>query len=200
MDKDSFHSLFADIEGCFSKTLKQGEILFTQGDSADFVFSVEAGELRSMRYGRDGSAICLHTSAEGESFAAAALFTDVYHCNGEAARTTQVWCYPRTAVLKRLDENTTCRNQVFALLATEVRYLRSLLELRGTASASERVHQFLKLQADGDGVIRFKRPLVSYARELGMAHETFYRTLADLEKEAVIERLDKRLFRVLPEP
>lgn len=197
MDNDYFYALFSDLDGCRLKRLKKGEVLFQQGDSADYVFSVKQGELRAMRYSRDGSAICLHTAGEGESFASAALFTPSYHCNGEAALKTEVWCYPREGVLARLDSDPDCRNRVFSQLAGEVRYLRSLLELRGTVSATERVHQYLKLQADGKGLIRFQRPLVNYARELGMAHETFYRALADLEKDGVIERIDKRQFRVL---
>jgi CRP-like cAMP-binding protein len=109
MGKIGFHELFADAKGTFKKSLAQGDILFRQGDLADWVFSVERGELRLLRYTPDGQVFCLHTAGDGENFAEAALFTDIYHCNSEAGNDTVVWCYCRAEVLKRIEEDARCR-------------------------------------------------------------------------------------------
>ena len=193
-----FHNYFSNLTGVFQKKLKAGEVLFRQGDPADWVFSVISGELRLLRYSSDGHAVCLHRARSGESFAEAALFFDHYHCNGEVVGETRVWCYPRAAVLRRLREDPDCMENVFDLLARQVRGLRLQLELRGISSATERVLQFLRLRADDNGAVSLSGTLMIYAQELGMAHETLYRALAELERSGHIARPDKKLILINP--
>jgi CRP-like cAMP-binding protein len=192
-----FKSLFEQLPGVFTRRLIAGDILFRQGDPAEHVFSVESGALRLVRYTTDGHAVCLHTARNGDSFAEAALFTDQYHCNGEALKDTLVWCYPCSEVLRRLAEDTRSMEQVFELMATQVRYLRLLLELRGVRSAPERIMQLFRLRADSSGMVHFTDSLLATAQELGLAHETFYRALSLLEKQGEIKRLDPRTIRLL---
>ena len=198
MEKLCFHDLFADIQGVQKKSLDRGETLFRQGDRADMVFSVASGELQLLRYTSDGHAVCLHTAQEGESFAEAALFTDVYHCNGKATKKTGAWCYPRAEVLQKIEDDPRCMRQFCQLLAAHVRHLRLLLELRSLRSASDRVLQFYRLRADEQHQVHLSGSLLDVAKELGMAQETFYRTLAELEKNGIIRRLDNKTFLLPP--
>lgn len=194
MGKICFHDLFADVKGVLKISFGRGDVLFHQGDPADFVYSVERGELQLLRYTSDGHAVCLHTASDGESFAEAALFTDTYHCNGEATKYTEAWCYPRAEVLKRIETDARCMQQFYSLLAAQVRHLRLLLELRSIHSASERLMQFFRLRADQKNIVYLPGSLLDVARELGMAHETLYRTLAKLEKAGEFRRLNHRTF------
>ena len=75
-----------------------------------------------------------------------------------------------------------------------MRHLRLLVELRSIQTAAERVLHYLRVQADARGRVRLPAPLISGARELGMAHETFYRSLAELEKSGTLRRLDTLTF------
>lgn len=81
-----------------------------------------------------------------------------------------------------------------ALLASQVRSLRAWLELRNILSARERVIQYLlsAVQA-GTGELTLHGPIKEVAFELGLAHETLYRTLADLEVEGTISRGNKKI-------
>ena len=82
---------------------------------------------------------------------------------------------------------------LLAHLAGQVITLRARLEIRNIRAAEERVIQYLHLvagdgDADGDDAIEFSRPLKDVAAEIGLTHETFYRTLTKLERAGVIKR------------
>lgn len=193
----SFHDLFSRLRGTHRKTLQKGSLLFRQGDSADYVYYVQSGELRLVRYTPDGHSVCLHTAYDGESFAEAALFTDIYHCNGEVMKDSEVWCYPRLGVLKKINTDPVCMRRFHAILASQVRHLRFLMELRGIQSATERVTQYFRMLADRDGKVHLRDTLFETSKEIGMAHETFYRTIKKLEKNGTIRREGKRTFIIL---
>ena len=56
-------------------------------------------------------------------------------------------------------------------------------------SARKRVLHHVALAAGKDGrTMRLEGTLMNLAAELGLSHEVFYRTLADLEKAGVIAR------------
>jgi CRP-like cAMP-binding protein len=189
MSISAFNDLFSDITNPKNKSLQQGELLFEQGDPATDIFVVQKGCIRLVRYTHEGYAVPIYSAYEGESFAEAAIFSEIYHCNAEAAFPSIIWCYPKEQVLEILHTSPEKSDRFIALLTHQVRSLRSLLELRSIHSASERTLQYLFLNADPQD-LEIKR-LGTYkdmAHELGLAHETFYRALAKLEKEGKIQR------------
>ena len=63
------------------------------------------------------------------------------------------------------------------------------LELRGVQSARKRLLQYIALSTpDGTSAMPLDRPFKFMAEDLGLAPETFYRTLAELEKNGLISR------------
>jgi CRP-like cAMP-binding protein len=190
----SFHDLFSDIEGIQKKSFEKGDVLFRQGDPAELVYFVESGELQLIRYTSDGHTVCLHSAVSGESFAEASLFTDIYHCNGEAAKNSIIWSYPRKGVLKKINHDKRCMESFYSLLAGQIRHMRFLMELKSIRSASERVLQYFRAMADEKNQVTLTHSLYNTAKDLGMAHETFYRTVAKLEKSGHLSRIDKRNF------
>jgi DNA-binding MarR family transcriptional regulator len=67
--------------------------------------------------------------------------------------------------------------------------LRTQLENRSLRTARARVLHYLGLQAHSiDRVVRVNGNLQRMASELGLTHESLYRTLAALEVEGAIER------------
>jgi DNA-binding IclR family transcriptional regulator len=74
-------------------------------------------------------------------------------------------------------------------LSYQVHDLRTLIELRTIRSAKERVLTYLLQHAEiGGNTVHVAGSLKDLAQELGLAHETFYRTLAELEREGRVER------------
>ena len=76
-------------------------------------------------------------------------------------------------------------------LASQVRDLRTKLELRNIRSAKERVLAWLRLRtADDSPPASLNRSWTLIAEELGLTREAVYRALAVLERERRIERHD----------
>ena len=71
-------------------------------------------------------------------------------------------------------------------LTTQVRDLRMLNEIKSIYNAKEKVLTYLatEFHRDKDSDL----PLKDIAQKIGMAHETFYRTLKTLENDGKIKR------------
>jgi CRP/FNR family transcriptional regulator, dissimilatory nitrate respiration regulator len=98
---------------------------------------------------------------------------------------------PRSAVLEAFASEPDLAQAFMATLACQVMTLRTRLENRNLRTARERILHYLGLQARGiDRVVRVNGNLKTMATELGLTHESLYRTLAALENEGAIERGD----------
>ncbi len=98
MSISAFNDLFSEIANPENKSLQQGELLFEQGDPAVNVFVVQKGCIRLVRYTHEGYTVPIYSAFPGESFAEAAMFSDIYHCDAEAVLPSTVLCYPKEQV------------------------------------------------------------------------------------------------------
>ena len=189
MKNSPFVELLSSIAKPEIKSLKKKEVLFRQGDVATHIYAVMEGCVKLVRYTIEGCSVTLHTAHTGESFAEAALFSDIYHCNADVISPSTVLCYPKDQILIMLQTNAGKSKDYIAVLTRQVRSLRTLLELRSVRSARQRTFQFLLLHADPQNLeVKIMGTYKDMAHELGLTHETFYRVLAALEKENVIIR------------
>jgi CRP-like cAMP-binding protein len=176
------------------REIKAGGALFQQGDPADDIFLVREGMVRLVRYTSDGDAITMFRALPGQTFAEAALFADFYHCSAVADLASRVTCFPTGQLLRGLENKPTVMLELIARLSGQVRELRTLLETRSIKTASERTMHYLHLHADpGTGVFTHAGSLKELAAKLGLAHETFYRTLRYLEKEGKISKTGRTI-------
>lgn len=189
MKTSSFVELLSSMAQPKSKSLIKEELLFRQGDAASHIYAVKKGCIKLVRYTIEGYQVNMHVAHGGESFAEAALFSEIYHCNAEAVSPATVLCYPKDQVLKMLHGNAEKSMEYIAFLSRQIRSMRTLLELRSVRSAPQRIFQFLLLQANPQTLeVSSKGTYKDMAYELGLAHESFYRGLAKLEKEGKIKR------------
>jgi CRP-like cAMP-binding protein len=186
------------IAAARQRTLRPGESLFREGDAVGGLFAIDRGRVQMIRHDSRGRPLVLFTAVSGELFAEAALFADTYLCDAVAATETTVRMLPKAALLALLDRDPAAARKFTALLAHEVILLRTRLEVLNIRSASERVLRHLALAAMPDShAVELAGTLKELAAELGLTHEALYRTLADLEKQGLIERAD-RLIRLKP--
>jgi CRP-like cAMP-binding protein len=172
-----------------TRDLRAQEFLFRQGDQARNIFAVDDGRIKLARYLSNGKSVVMHVARAGHMFTEAALFSDVYHCNAVAETKARVTAYAKKDVLEALDREPRLAIECVASLAHEVQRLRMQLELHSIRSARERILQCLLLAADPASLrVVLQAPLKDMATNLGLAHETFYRELARLERDKVIER------------
>jgi CRP-like cAMP-binding protein len=137
----------------------------------------------------DGNAIPLYLAHNNETFAEAALFSEVYHCDAIAEIDSEIEVHPKKALLDAFTTNADIATAFMAHLSRQVISLRSRLEICNIRSAEERVMQFLKLEAStADNIIIFASPLKDIAASIGLSHEAFYRVLSKLAGEEKIVR------------
>jgi len=171
------------------RKLEAGQALFRQGDKAAAVFEVEQGRVQLIRHTLDDHPVVMHTARQGHLFAEAALFASAYHCDAMAPVAALVRAYPKRELLAALRADPAMAERFMAALAHQVHALRARLEERNIRSARQRILHHLSLKAGEDGrTMRLDGTLVELAAEIGLTHETLYRTLAALEKAGIVGR------------
>jgi len=175
-------------------TLQAGQVLFREGQRASAIYLILAGEVRLVRYLEDGTSATLHTGRSGDTFAEAALFTDIYHCDAIADCASDVLAVNKQDMLAGIAASPEIGLYFSRVLAIQVRKLRASLMLRDIRSAAARVLAWLRLQAQGNPPeVIIERAWIDIATELGLSHEVVYRTLATLQKQGVIRRHGNRI-------
>ena len=171
-----------------SKTihLKTGEHLFTQGDAVKNIYSVKKGRIKLIRDTLEGTPTLVHVAYAEESIAEASLFSKNYHCSALAGTNTEVTVYSKNELLKILQENPELMMNLLRRLTTQVRDLRMLNEIKSIYNAKEKILTYLATEFHRDN--ESDLPLKDIAQKIGMAHETFYRTLKVLESDGKIKR------------
>ncbi len=194
MTDNTLEAVFTDYKPLKKKLFKTGGVIFFQGETVKNIFSILDGQVKLERTTIEGRSVVMYTANTGDSFAEAALFSDTYHCNAIACKDSQVYFYPKQAVLDMLQTQPHKSIEFIRILASQVRSLRTKLEIRNILSARERILHYLYLMADPtSGEIFLKSSLKSVAEELGMAHETLYRELARFAKEGIILRTENKI-------
>jgi len=189
-----FKAIFSDSTSPGKRSYKANELIFEQGNPAHNIFAVEEGQVKLERNTIEGRTALLHTIQAGESFAEAALFSDVYHCNAVTTRPSEIILFPKEDMLNALHNNPPMSLKYISHLSSQVRALRTRIELSNILSARERILQFILVYIDPEKrEIVLKSTFKDFAAELGLAHETLYRELKTLEKEGIIERNGNRI-------
>ena len=173
-----------------ARELAPGQALFRQGDEVAAIFAVERGRLRLIRHTVDDRKVVLHTAREGELLAEAALFSTQYHCDAIADLASRVRVLAKSELLAAFRKDAKFAGRFMGVLARQVMALRTRLELRSIRSARERLLQHLLLAAGTERRVRLDGTLMDMAAEIGMTHETLYRSLAELEEEGVLVRCE----------
>ena len=171
------------------RELAAGQLLYRRGDPAVSIFAVERGRLQLFSYTSEGRPVPLYGIRAGECVSEAALHADNYCGDVVAEVASRVAVFPKGPLLSVFRDYPALGDEFMRLLTRRFNLLRVRLELRSLQSARERVLQYLLFHANASqGSMALDRPLKSIADDLGLTHECFYRTLAQLAKEGAITR------------
>ena len=171
------------------RVLWPGQVLFRSGARTVGLYEVIAGTVRLVRVDRSGREAVLHIASAGDTMAEASLFSSTYHCDAIATTDAAVWLYPKAIMLAELERSPKSARAFTAMLARQVMTLRTRLELRNIHSARDRIRQYLVINAGADGhTVALLGPLKGLASELGLTHESLYRTLAQMAADGEISR------------
>ncbi|MGA7801187.1 MAG: Crp/Fnr family transcriptional regulator [Gammaproteobacteria bacterium] len=162
-----------------------GTGLFHRGDRPGKFFWVLEGELHLVRFTSNGDGVVLQRCRLGP-FAEASLFSERYHCDGVAVADTTLIAVPRAAFFRTFSDPEFALAYVQCLSGT-VRELRSGCERLTLRRASSRIEHYLE-EHGGFDCRPGQGSLKDWASQLGLSHESLYRTLAALETAGRIVR------------
>jgi len=182
-------TIFTNLVSCRYKSLDKGETLFHQSDSVEYIYLVRRGKIRLSRCTVDGNAVILQLATAGEMIAEASLFSDQYHCQATVEDSVaELCCFDRNKLLDALASSSDSAMQLLAIFAKQIRRQRVMLEIRNIRSAKQRIYSFFELEADAQRVVVMRQTYKDMAYQLGLAHETFYRSLKQLECEGKLTK------------
>jgi CRP-like cAMP-binding protein len=171
-----------------SLVLNKGVKLFNQGDSVTNIYFIQKGKIKLIRNTLDGSPLILHIGQQGESIAEASIFSDQYHCSAIADVDSEILFVKKHKLLQILNENPKAMMDLLAVFSRQVRDLRAINEMKNIRSASERTLAFIRCNVDENKELKLVGSLKDMAHKIGLAHETFYRELKNLESLGMITR------------
>ncbi len=168
-----------------------GDVLFRIGDHVRSLFCVVTGEVQLVRHGVRGTKIVLQRS-RGGFLAEASLGSKAYHCDAEVNEAGMLLCFPPAAFRTALEDDAPFRNVWMGLLAREVRKLRAQCERLSLNGAAERIIHYIESEGINNAVT-LNQPRKAWASELGLSHETLYRTLKRLGDQGLLRINGKRI-------
>jgi len=161
------------------------EPLFRIGDPVRCVYLVVSGEARLIRLARNGSEVILQRS-RGGFLAEASLEARSYHCDAITTKPTTILMLPVAAFRAALEEDPIFRSAWQSQLTKEIRKLRAQCERLSLNSAADRISHYIESEG-ADGILTLNQSRKSWAAELGLSHETLYRTLRRMQSEGVLD-------------
>jgi len=172
----------------------KGARIFRRGDPVRGVFLVLEGEVRLCRFGARGEEVILQRARAGEILAEAALDSPRYHCDAIVTEAGEFIRLSASVLRAMLDSDAQFARKWAGMLSGELRRARARLERMTLKSAADRVRHYLATEGRGPACeTTISGSLKDLARELGVAHETLYRTIADMERRGELERAGRRL-------
>lgn len=175
-----------------SMAMKKGQRIFSFGDAAANVYRVLDGEVCLTRFSPEGAEIVLSRAREGEFFAEASLFGSSYHCNAICTRSGNCLRLPVETLRHCLSTYPDFAMEWISTLSRNLRQQRAAQERLSLKSLRMRVIHYL-VDRGKDGRVELDQPIIRWAVELGASHEALYRTLAEMEREGVLQRQGQTL-------
>ena len=155
------------------RSVKKGVALFHRNDPATAMYHVRTGQVHLLRHTRQGDEVVIHRAQAEESFAEAALFSPVYHCDAVAAADSELVRIDKTAALERMKTDPDFAIAISARFAGQIQNYRRRLEIVAIRDAKARV-----FAAVADGMLTGN--IKPVAAQIGLTHEAMYRALSSL--------------------
>ncbi len=167
--------------------LRANEVLYCQGEASKAVFCVLQGRLRLDNHTVSQGTVPLYVIRPGEFVSEAALFAEHYCSDAVAEIASKVSVFPKSSLQSALNKDPGLAKEFMTLQSKRFNVIRLRMEIRSIRLARERVLQYLLVSRPANcNHLWLDRPLKNMADDVGLTHETFYRTVTQLEREGVI--------------
>jgi CRP-like cAMP-binding protein len=176
-----------DLVGAPMTFPRNGEI-YGEDESADFVYQVVSGAVRTYKLLNDGRRQIGAFHLPGDIFGLEA--GNRHRLTAEAISDATVIVVKRSVLISQAAQNVEIARELWALTARELEHVQNLMLLLGRKNAQERVAAFLlemASRAPETGTVELPMSRQDIADYLGLTIETVSRTLTQLENAATIE-------------
>lgn len=189
----------AFFEEMTAQDFADGEVIYENQHTKSALGFVVRGSADVVR-ARAGCEVYLRTLPSGEAFGAAILFSDseTYVTRVRAKGKTKVVFLPESAAEGLMLAYPRAALGYIAFLSEKIRFLNQKIATFTAGSATEKLENFLRQNADADGVFA---PKVSYSRiadALGLGRASLYRAIDDLCAAGIIRKEEKNIILITP--
>ncbi len=182
----------APLRGLATPVLCQrGERLFAQGQVPVRMYYVARGEVVLQRLGIQGENLVLQRVRQG-FVAEASLESPRYHCDALVTAAGELVALPLGKVRQALAADAAFATRWIGMLNQELKRLRAQCERLSLVGVQARVLHLIETQGEG-GCLPLRASLKSIAAEIGVSHEALYRTLATMQAQGLLHRVDGQL-------
>lgn len=176
------------------KQVKQGQMLFGNGDSFTSLYAIRTGFFKTCISNEDGREQVTGFQMAGEIIGLDGIVTDHHSCNAIALEDAEVCVMPFANVEELSREFPVLQRHVHKVMSREIVRENGMMMMLGNMRAEERLAAFLlnlvqRLHARGfsqsEMILRMTREEIgSY---LGLKLETISRTFSKLSDDGIIE-------------
>jgi CRP/FNR family transcriptional regulator len=183
------------------KRITKKSVLFREGEEARGFYLLVKGKMKLYKVNPAGKEQILHFVQAGQSFAEAAIYMDrTYPANAEAIEESDLYYMPRDALSRALESDSDLAMNLIAHLARYLQMLTRKVEELSLMDATSRLAQHLLGTMDQTtGLVRLPAGKGQTASSLGMAVETFSRTLTRFKDDGVVKEASPGVLQVLDE-
>lgn len=181
------------------KKILKKSILFMEGEEATGFYLLVKGKFKLTKVSPSGKEQILHFVGPGQSFAEAALYMDkAYPATAEAIENASLLFIPKDDLFRVIKDNERLSMNLIAHLARFLQVLTRKVEELSLLDSTSRLALYLWAGMDPvTGVMRFPAGKGQIAASLGMAVETFSRSLARMKEEQIIREASPGILQVL---
>ncbi|MFC1746352.1 Crp/Fnr family transcriptional regulator [Candidatus Riflebacteria bacterium] len=179
------------------RVFKAKEILFLQGDQARGFYIILKGEVKVSRFNAEGREQVLHILGSGETCGEVPVFQGSnYPATTHAVGKTEVLYFSRKRFLELGKEQPELLLGMLAVLSMRLRHFVNLVEDLSLKEVSARLAKHLlalSKKQENTLKIELKSSKTTLASRLGTVAETLSRTLARMQKKAIIRVHGKKI-------
>ncbi|MDA0787105.1 MAG: cyclic nucleotide-binding domain-containing protein [Proteobacteria bacterium] len=168
-----------------------GQVIFEEGDPADYAFNISAGEVRLCKLLPDGRRQVTGFLTPGDFLG---LIADsAYAYGAEAIGQVELCCIQLSNLERLLSDIPPVREKLLSMSRDELAAAQEQMLLLGRKTAREKIVSFLLYRhkhlgrTEGDASIDLPMSRVDIADYLGLTIETVSRTFTALREEGLIE-------------
>ncbi len=179
-------------------TLKKGDVVIEQGESATYFYIVRMGKIKMLNYNEDGREFVQGYFGEGSSFGEPPFFNHVpYPASAIAVTDSEVWKCPYTQFINLLQENFEVHLKLTQVLSGRLIYKSIMLSEIAVEDAEHRLTTLIEYMSMNDTNgnhaeeyrVQFTRQQL--ADMTGLRVETVIRTIKSMEQNHILSLSDE---------